>query len=293
MSTTSPAAVSNQPLSDSDRRAAIARIGVVSFLNTVPLIDGLENLRDVELRQSVPSGLIGQLLQGEVDLALCSSIDYQLSERGLVIVPAGLLGSDGATLTVRLYSTLPIHKLTRVFCDNDSHTSVILMRILLREMYDIDPAIVDYDAREHVAENRPIEWPEAVLLIGDKVVTDSPPAVRYPHQLDLGAAWANLTGLPFVFAAWMMLEGTDEHLVRTAAWALDRQRRANLMRIDSIVHHHAPARGWPLDLAHSYLREHLAFEWTHERQAGLERFFELAHRHGLSPRHRPLHILAL
>lgn len=270
-----------------------ARIGVVSFLNTVPLIDGLEHLQDVELRQSVPSGLIGQLVAGEVDLALCSSIDYQLSHPELAIVPAGLLGSDGATLTVRLYSTVPIHRMDRVFCDTDSHTSVILMRILLREMYEIDPSIIEYEAREQVAENRPVEWPEAVLLIGDKVVTNSPPAVRYPHQLDLGAAWANLTGLPFVFAAWMMLKGGDEALVAMAARALDRQRRANMARLDTIVHHHAPRRNWPIDLALSYLRDHLAFEWTDARHAGLERFFEMAHHHGFSPPPRPLHLLAL
>jgi chorismate dehydratase len=270
-----------------------ARVGVVSFLNTVPFIDGLEHLRDIQLRQSVPSGLIELLLNNEVDLALCSSIDYQLSPRELLIVPAGLLGCDGATLTVRLYSTTPIHKLARIHCDSDSHTSTILMRILLREVYEIDPAIVEYDARERVAENRPIEWPEAMLLIGDKVVTDSPPAVRYPHQLDLGAAWANLTGLPFVFAAWMMRADGDAAAARLAGQVLDRQRRGNAMRLESIVCQHARARGWPGDLALDYLRDHIAFEWTDSRQAGLEKFFAMAHAHALSPRNRPLQLLAL
>src|SRR5665213_4630797 len=41
----------------------------------------------------------------------------------------------------------------------------------------------------------------ARLLIGDKVVCDEPAGL--PHQLDLGGAWKDLTGLPFVFAAWM------------------------------------------------------------------------------------------
>ena len=51
------------------------RLGVVSFVNTLPLIDGLENLADIELRHSVPSLLLDQLINGAVDIALCSSID--------------------------------------------------------------------------------------------------------------------------------------------------------------------------------------------------------------------------
>ncbi len=263
---------------------------MVSFLNTIPLIDGLDNLRDIELRRSVPSDLIRQLLADEVDVALCSSIDFQTSPQPLIILHAGILGCDGATLTVRLYSTIPIHRLSRIHCDSDSHTSVILLRILMREMYQIDPTIVDYDAREHVAENRPIEWPEAMLLIGDKVVTDSPPAVRYPHQLDLGAAWANLTALPFVFAAWMMKETCDPTTAAVCAMALDRQRRANVARMDSLVHAHAPSRGWPIDLALRYLTEFLAFEWTEERRRGLERFFDMAHAHGFTSEQRPIRV---
>ena len=81
------------------------RLGVVSFVNTLPLIDGLENLAELDLRFTVPSLLLDQLLGDEVDLALCSSIDYQQSDSPLVVVPVGLLGSDGTTLTVRLYSS--------------------------------------------------------------------------------------------------------------------------------------------------------------------------------------------
>ena len=62
------------------------RLGVVSFVNTLPLIDGLERLADIDLRYSVPSLLMDTLLAGEVDLALCSSIDYQRSPEPLVIV---------------------------------------------------------------------------------------------------------------------------------------------------------------------------------------------------------------
>jgi chorismate dehydratase len=268
------------------------RIGVVSFLNTLPLIDGLDVLENVELRHTVPSLLIDQLLEGAVELALCSTIDYQRAEEDLVIVPVGLLGCGGATLTVRLYSSVPVDRIERVYCDTDSHTSVALMQIILRERYGVQPDLVEYDAREHVAENRPLDWPGTVLLIGDKVVTDSPPAVRYPHQLDLGAEWADHTGHPFVFAAWMARADADSARIASAAAVLDRQRRANRLRLDSIVHDRAVPRGWPEDLARTYITRRIAYAWERRHEAGLELFFEKAHACGLVPRRRPVRLFA-
>ena len=266
------------------------RLGVVSFVNTLPLIDGLENLADLDLRFTVPSLLLDQLVGDEVDIALCSSIDYQRSDTPLIVVPVGLLGCDGSTMTVRLYSSCPLERISEVYCDTDSHTSVVLMQILLKEQYGVAPSLIDYDARERVARNRPLHWPQAMLLIGDKVVTDSPPAIRYPHQLDLGAAWAQLTGLPFVFALWMARRGCDPSIVATAAAILDRQRRYNRQRLDLIVQRRALARGWPVDLANEYLKQELAFDWSPRRRAGVELFFDKACEHGLANHRRPLEL---
>ena len=269
------------------------RVGVVSFVNTLPLIDGLELLADLKLQHSVPSLLFDQLLADEVEVALCSSIDYQRTGEELIILPVGLLGCDGATLTVRLYCSVPIADITRVYCDTDSHTSIALMRILLKEIYDIQPQLIDYDAREHVADNKPIDWPEAMLLIGDKVVTDSPPAIRYPHQLDLGAAWAEHTGLPFAFAVWMAKASADPQRLTTLAQVLDHQRRHNIERLDHIVHHRARPRNWPGDLAARYLKHNLAYEWNDRRRAGLELFYEKALAHGLIEQRRPIRLLSI
>jgi chorismate dehydratase len=269
-------------------RTRQVRLGVVSFVNTLPLIDGLDRLADVELRHSVPSLLLDQLVSGEVDVALCSSIDYQRSPTELVVLPVGMLGCDGATLTVRLYSTLPIESIAQVFCDTDSHTSVALLRILLKELHGLEPVMIDYDAREHVAANKPLDWPEAMLLIGDKVVTDSPPAVRYPHQLDLGAAWKDLTGLPFVFALWMARADADPAILRAAWMILDHQRRHNHERIDGMIHRQAVRRGWPADLAADYLKAHIAYEMTDACLAGVELFFAKARQHGLIAELRPV-----
>jgi chorismate dehydratase len=275
---------------ESNASPRCVRLGVVRFINTLPLIDGLEGLRDVELHHSVPSLLLDQLLARETDVALCSSIDFQRSPEPLTILPVGLLGCDGHTLTVRLYSAGPIENIQRVYCDSDSHTSIALLRILLQEVHGIEPKLVEYDAREHVAGNRPLEWPEAMLLIGDKVVTDSPPAVRYPYQMDLGAEWVKHTGLPFVFALWLAREDADSSLLRLAAMTLDHQRRHNRERIDGMIHRRARPRHWPTDLAAEYLKTLIAHEWTDRRREGLELFYDKALQHGLIRERRPLRV---
>ncbi|MEE8129244.1 MAG: menaquinone biosynthesis protein [Vicinamibacterales bacterium] len=261
-------------------------IGAVSFINTLPLIDGLDNLADAEIRYAVPSRLLDTLLDDEVDVALCSSIDYQRSETPLVIVPCGLLGCDGPTLTVRLYSAGPVDRIAEVHCDTDSHTSVALMQILLREMHGCTPRLTDFDTHTHASD----DWPPALLLIGDKVVTDAPPDTQYPHQLDLGAAWVELTGLPFVFALWLARRGAEASVIDAAATILDRQRRYNTERLDLIVERRARSRGWPADMAASYLKGNLAFELTERRRRGLELFYDKACEHGVIERRRALEL---
>lgn len=262
------------------------RLGVVSFLNTLPLIDGLEGLQDIQLVSDVPSKLIQLLLSGEVDAALCSIVDYQLSPEPLKIIPAGLLGCDGSTMTVRLFSQVPLQRITRICCDTDSHTSVMLLRVLLHERHRIRPTLVDFDARRHrTTGGGDLEWPEAMLLIGDKVVTDSTPAIRYPYQLDLGAEWKELTGLPFVFAAWVARRESDVGVIGAV---LDHQRRHNTERFEHFLRTRALDHGWPVDLARAYLRDMLRFSWTDEMVRGVERFFTLAHDMGLIEENRPL-----
>ena len=83
------------------------RVGCVSYLNTVPLIEGLERCEGVELVRAVPSRLGAMLEAGEVDVALASLIDAARSRIPLAALPVGMIGCDGPTMTVRLFSNVP------------------------------------------------------------------------------------------------------------------------------------------------------------------------------------------
>lgn len=266
------------------------RIGVVRFLNTCPLIEGLAKCADLDLVSAVPAQITPMLERGEIDIGLVSTIDAALAGVPLVQLPAGGIGCDGPTLTVRVFSRCEPGDIHTLAVDTDSHTSVVLAQVILSRIHGVRPRVVDFDAREGAgaAEFSDDPWPESLLLIGDKVVTASPPAIRYPHQIDLGEAWKALTGLPFVYAVWMCrAEDAGKESILTAAATLHRQRLRNESRLDWIITTRAREKGWPDDLARQYLGERLHFEIGGPQRLAVERFLSEAHDLGLAPRAWP------
>jgi chorismate dehydratase len=245
------------------------RVGSVSFLNAKPLIHGLADRPDVSLHLEVPSRLLGGLQAERYDVALLPVIDYQRLP-GLRVIPSGGIGCDGPTLTVRIFSRTPLDRIDTLLCDTDSHTSVALARVILAERYGRRPTFVDLstDAAGDPALPR--------LLIGDKVITDEP--ADCPHQIDLGQAWKELTGLPFVFAAWMGRADADlGDLPTTLAAARER----GLAAVDAIVAEHAPRHRWPADIARRYFTEYLRFTIGEPQLKAIATFHQLSARHGV------------
>lgn len=244
------------------------RVGSVSFLNAKPLIHGLDEAEDVELSLAVPSRLLEGLRSGAMDVALLPVIDYQAME-GLRIVPSGGIGSDGETLTVRIFSKVPLERIARLACDTDSHTSVALARVIFAERYGRVPELVDWEHDQACPC-------EARLLIGDKVVCEEP--VGFAHQMDLGQLWKELTGLPFLFAVWTARGGVD---LRDLPQRLEQAKRAGLAAVNQIVGQCAVPRGWPVELALQYLTVNLKFDVGAVQLEAIRRFHELAARHGI------------
>lgn len=254
------------------------RVGSVSFLNAKPLIYGLDEVDGVDLMLDVPSRLLDGMREGRLDVALLPVIDYQRLD-GARLLCSGGIGCDGPTLTVRIFSPIPIERIETLACDTDSHTSVALARILLAEVYGVRPEFVPL-------ADRATHAPPALLLIGDKVIRDEPAGFAY--QLDLGEAWKRWTGLPFVFAAWVARPGVD---LRDLPATLDQCRREGLANIERIVSRHAEPHGWPVDIARRYLTEYLHFEIGPRQLDAIRRFHQLAAKHGVIPQPHALEIV--
>ena len=116
--------------SETDRQAAAYRVGCVSYLNARPLIAGPDDEPGIQVRTDVSARLLADLESGDVDVALCPVFDFFSSEQDLSLVPVGAIGCEGPTLTVRLYSQVPIDEITTLHADTDSHTSVALAQVL-------------------------------------------------------------------------------------------------------------------------------------------------------------------
>jgi chorismate dehydratase len=252
----------------SQAKTKTLRIGSVSYLNAKPLIYGLEHDDQIELGLEVPSKLLDGLREGRFDVALLPVIDYQRM-KGLRILPSGGIGCDGETLTVRIFSKVPVQQIRELACDTDSHTSVALARIILAERYQLEPEFVDL-SRDTASSC------EARLLIGDKVVCDMPR--DFAHELDLGAEWKALTGLPFLFAVWMAR--TDVELGNLPQ-RLEDAKHAGMEHIDEIVQRHGLSRGWPAAVARRYLSHHMKYDVGPKQLQATRLFYELASKHGV------------
>ncbi len=276
------------------------RLGVVSYLNAKPLIEGLDADSGIELFLDVPARLPALLDFGQVDAALVPVIDLLSPNRRWRIISDACIGCDGETLTVRVFSRVPPQNVHRLYVDGDSHTSVALARVVWPGLFghsvetvpllDAGSTSADFrstnsnvgdDDREVMASRYDaIGANEGVLLIGDKVVTHAPTDLEI--ETDLGSCWKSLTSLPFVFAAWAVPEtlATTRDIAPLSA-KLVRARDAGVAAAELIAADFGPGHGWPVTLARRYLSSRLKFHLGPRQRQGMNKFLELAKEHGL------------
>jgi chorismate dehydratase len=250
------------------------RIGAVSYLNTKPLIYGLDRLAThVELVLDYPSRLADQLADGRLDVALIPSIEF-FRGNGYTTVSDACIACRGPVLSVKLYSRRPAAEIRTLALDEGSRTSVALTRILLKERYGLEPELVHLPVAATIGDTSA----DAVLLIGDRAI-HSPPG-RYHFVWDLGDQWCRWAELPFVFAMWTARAGADVERIESA---LSEARDAGLAHLDEIAAAEAPKLGLTEPQCVSYLRDNLYFYLGPREQRGLQLFYDHAVKLGLAP----------
>ncbi len=174
------------------------RIGSVSYLNAKPLLYGFEQgmmKNDIDLLIDYPAEIARQLLDDKIDLGLIPvAIIPELKEYH--IVSDFCIGCDGAVATVCLFSDVPLHEIKTILMDYQSRTSVELLKQLLKEHWEISPTLIDAG----IDYEKTIGDTTAGLVIGDRAFVQQK---RSAYMYDLGQAWKDMTGMPFVFAAWV------------------------------------------------------------------------------------------
>ncbi len=152
---------------------SIVRLGAVSYLNTKPLVHGLDRRSDLfTLRFDVPAQCAALLHEGRIDLGLIPAIEYLRGDYR--IVPGVAIGSDGQIASVAMFSKVPVDRIATLALDISSRTSVALTRILCARRWHIAPKLVpaEPDLRSMLARA------DAALVIGDPALDDRPAARR-------------------------------------------------------------------------------------------------------------------
>lgn len=191
------------------------QITAVSYLNTKPLLYGLfkSNIaKDIDLQLDIPSECARKLQAGEVDLGLVpvASIPEIANAK---IISDYCIGAEGAVKTVGIFSHQPLSSLTKIYLDFHSRTSVELAKILLQKHWQLNPEFIH--ATEGYIDH--IQGTTGGVVIGDRTMGLHE---KFPYFYDLGSAWMDYTGLPFVFAAWVSRRPLPSNFVKSFNQAL-------------------------------------------------------------------------
>ncbi len=199
------------------------KVGRINYANLYPIYHTLEKEFDCssyEFVDGVPSKLNAMLRAGAIDLSPSSSVEYLRNPELYNILDGVSISSRGPVGSVLLFTRRPIEAISgnMVMLTDQSDTAVALLDIILRRFYGIDYTPEASEAPERECKNN-------FLMIGDDAlkhyarvsrlhttVTEADAADAEPVQCmepatlvhDLGEIWFQKTGLPFVFALWIV-----------------------------------------------------------------------------------------
>ncbi|WP_232107334.1 menaquinone biosynthetic enzyme MqnA/MqnD family protein [Gimesia alba] len=255
------------------------RVGAVSYLNSKPLIEDLEDLADnAELMLDYPSLLADDLAAGRIDVGLVPSIEV-IRNPDYEVISNACVATQGPVLSVKMYSRVPLGEIKRLALDMGSRTSATLVRIMLAEQYGVFPEVEPLPIEQTIEATEA----DAILLIGDRAIHT--PETKFVATWDLGEEWLRWTGLPFVFAMWAVRRDQETGNLDTA---LCRARDKGVAMLDEIARREAPKLGIDVAVAESYLKNNLSFYLGPAECCGLRLFQELAIKTGLAPEGVPL-----
>jgi chorismate dehydratase len=236
------------------------KVGIVNYLNTKPLLYGLERSpvnEKIELIASYPAKLAEMLVNNEIDVGLIPVAAIpDLSS--YYIVGDHCIGTEGEIASVCLFSEVPMNEIKKVYLDYQSRSSVVLLQWLMKEYWGINPEIVHATDESFLKE---IKGTTAGLVIGDRALEQRRIST---FIYDLGSEWRAITGLPFVFAAWVSTQKLPDDFIRL----FNEANALGLQHIDEIVAAN-PFESYDLK---KYFTLHLSYHLDERKRQGMDRF---------------------
>ncbi len=268
-------------------------LGYSPYLNCVPYY---YYLRQCGFRgryvSGVPSALNQMLRSGDLDASPSSSFEYAQNWRDYMLLPNLSISAIGKVTSVLLFSPVSLPELSgsNIAITGESATSINLLRIILREFYglhDVTDTVPVEPVENLISQGSP------ALLIGDRALSLAAKQPDGMHVFDLGDIWYAHTGLPFVFALWMVARSALVHS-STELNALGEQLNQS----------HAMLKSAPVPIAKAIAEqtEHevdailaywntINYELGKAHLSGLQLFYQLCHKHSLLTEIPELHFV--
>jgi chorismate dehydratase len=262
------------------------RLGRIPWINCYPVYGAIDRgLVEVgaQLVSGTASELNDLLAAGELDLSVVSAVEYARDAAAYHLLPDLAISCDGPVHSVKLFAQRPVEELggATVLRAASSRTSVLLLELLCRHRWQVAPKFATVRAEPADLDQLAGFPHEAVLAIGDAALLLAARR-RYPVQVDLGAAWQEWTGLPFVFAVWAARRSADAGRVRAIHARLLESRAWGLAHLDLLADQAWATTGIPREVCRAYLGD-LDYGFSYRHLAGLTDFFRRLAQDGMVP----------
>ncbi len=262
------------------------RVGRIPYINCYPVYGAIDRgllPLDAELVTGTASDLNDLLAAGELDLSVISAVEYARDAGSYHLLPDLAISCDGPVHSVKLFSRRPVEELTgaTVLRTASSRTSVLLLELLCRHRWQVMPKFATVRAEPSDLDALAQFPHDAVLVIGDAALLLAARG-QYPVEVDLGTAWRDWTGLPFVFAVWAARRDADQPTARAVHARLLESRAWGIAHLDLLADQAWATTGIPRAVCRAYLGD-LDYSFSYRHLAGLTDFFRRLAADGLVP----------
>ncbi len=242
----------------------MVRVAPVNYTNTYPLLMHLHEMVEdgsVSIETMMPSAIPVALRDGSIELGLApvgglSLLDtyYEIGEYGIA--------TEGEVASVCLFSDVPLEKLKSVYLDYQSRTSVKLLKWLMSNYYRQEVEYVNTQNDKYIDQ---ITAEAGGLVIGDRAF-DLIDKKKYVY--DLGSAWRDATGLPFVFALWVATQPLPDDFIAR----FDALQKRGVSDIDAVIKTH-DLENYKYDMR-TYYTQNISYRLREVHRKSIRKFLE-------------------
>lgn len=216
-------------------------------------------MNDIDLLLDYPANVAKSLQNGSIDMALLPVAAIPTIPGANIVSDYGI-AADGNVASVSLFSMVPMDEIETVYLDYQSRTSVRLAELLFEKLWKKE--VVYKQATENYIDY--INGTTAGVIIGDRALKQR---TNFEYMYDLADGWKELTGLPFVFAAWV----ANKELPPEFKAAFNAANADGLKYIDEVVR----ANPFPYYDLHTYYTENIHYLLDEDKKKGLELFLQM------------------